>query len=103
MSNELRDLASVDRVIHEPARLLIVAMLSEVESADFVYLLRETGLTRGNLSSHLSRLEEAGYIKIEKGYRGKVPQTTCSLTEAGRAAFAGYREQMKRAIDSMGE
>lgn len=103
MSNELRDLASVDRVIHEPARLLIVAMLSEVESADFVYLLRETGLTRGNLSSHLSRLEEAGYIKIEKGYRGKVPQTTCSLTEAGRAAFVGYREQMKRAIDSMGE
>lgn len=103
MANELHRLANVDRVIHEPARLLITALLYEVESADFVYLLRETGLTRGNLSAHLSRLEEAGYIKIEKGYRGKVPQTTCSLTEAGRAAFRGYREQMKRAIDSMGD
>jgi DNA-binding MarR family transcriptional regulator len=103
MLNDLRDLADVDRIIHEPSRMIIVAMLYAVESADFVYLLRETGLTRGNLSSHLSRLEEAGYIKIEKGYRGKVPQTTCSLTEAGRAAFEAYREQMKRAIDSMGE
>lgn len=103
MADDLRDLANVDRVIHEPARLLIAALLYVVESADFVYLLRETGLTRGNLSSHLSRLEEAGYIEIEKGYRGKVPQTTCSLTEAGRAAFVDYREQMKRAIGSIGE
>ncbi len=103
MANDLRDLANVDRVIHEPARLLIVAILYSVESADFTYLLRETGLTRGNLSAHLTRLEEAGYLKIEKGFRGRVPQTTCSLTEAGRAAFRGYREHMKRAVDSMPE
>ncbi len=101
MANDLRDLANVDRIIHEPARTLITAILYSVESADFVYLLRETGLTKGNLSAHLSRLEEAGYIKIEKGFRGKVPQTTCSLTEAGRAAFRGYHDQLKRAVDSM--
>lgn len=102
MADSLRDLAGIDRIIHEPARTLIMAILYAAESADFTYLLRETGLTKGNLSGHLSRLEEAGYVKIEKGYRGKVPQTTCSLTEAGRAAFDGYREQMKRALDSMG-
>ncbi|HOR01043.1 MAG TPA: transcriptional regulator [Anaerolineae bacterium] len=101
MANSLRDLAGIDRIIHEPARTLIMAILYAVESADFTYLLRETGLTKGNLSAHLARLEEAGYIKIEKGFRGKVPQTTCSLTKAGRAAFEGYRAQMKRAIDSM--
>lgn len=102
MAHDIKDIAGVDRIIHEPARTLITAILYAVESADFTYLLRETGLTKGNLSAHLARLEEAGYVKIEKGYRGKVPQTTCSLTEAGRAAFRQYREQMKRALDSMG-
>ncbi len=102
MAHDIKDIAGVDRIIHEPARTLITAILYAVESADFTYLLRETGLTKGNLSAHLARLEEAGYVKIEKGYRGKVTQTTCSLTEAGRAAFRHYREQMKRALDSMG-
>ncbi len=103
MASDLRNLANVDRLIHEPARLLIMAILSAVESADFLYLLRETGLTKGNLSAHLVRLEEAGYVKIEKGFRGKVPQTTCSLTAAGRAAFRDYRVRMKRAVDSLPE
>jgi DNA-binding MarR family transcriptional regulator len=101
MTASLRDLAHIDRIIHEPARLLIMARFYGVESADFVYLLHETGLTRGNLSAHLSRLEEAGYIKIEKGFRGKVPQTTYSLTEAGRAAFRAYRDRLKRAMAEM--
>ena len=74
MNNDLRTLTNVDRVIHEPARLMIVAILYAVDSADFLYLLRETGLTKGNLSAHLSRLEEAGYIEIEKRFRGKIPQ-----------------------------
>lgn len=101
MTDDLRELANVDRIIHEPARLLIVAMLSSVESADFTYLLRETGLTRGNLSAHLSRLEEAGYLQIDKSFRGKVPLTTCSLTEAGHKAFRTYRRRIKRAVNGI--
>lgn len=103
MANDLRDMAGVNRLIHEPARLIIMAILYAADSADFLYLLRETGLTKGNLSAHLSKLEEAGYVKIEKTYRGKVPQTVCSLTGAGRSAFQSYRERLKRAVDSMPE
>lgn len=103
MANDLRGLASVDRIIHEPARLIIVAILYAAESADFLYLLRETGLTKGNLSAHLARLEEAGYVKIEKTFRGKVPQTICSLSELGRRAFRDYRARLKRVVDSMPE
>lgn len=103
MAHDLRDLAEVDRLIHEPARLVIVAMLYAVESADFTFLLRETSLTKGNLSSHLARLEEAGYVKIDKSFRGKVPQTVCSLTAAGRAAFRAYRARLKRAVEVMPE
>ena len=100
---DLRALADVNRVIHEPARLVIVTILYTVESADFLYLVRETGLTKGNLGSHLAKLEEAGYVKIEKTYRGKVPQTLCSLTEDGRAAFREYREHVRRAIGTLPE
>ncbi len=96
---DLRSLTEVDRVIHEPARLLIVTILFAVESADFTYLLRETGLTKGNLSAHLTRLESAGYVEIEKSFRGKVPQTVCRLTKAGRQAFETYRAQMRQIVD----
>jgi DNA-binding transcriptional ArsR family regulator len=84
----------VDRLIHEPARLMITTILHAVESADFLYLKRETGLTRGNLSSHLSKLEEAGYIEINKTFKGKLPLTICRLTDLGREAYAAYRAQM---------
>lgn len=103
MSEGFRDLAGVDRVIHEPARLVILALLYPLESADFLYLLRETGLTKGNLSAHLSKLEEAGYLSVQKGFRGKIPQTTYSLTEEGRAAFRDYRARLKRVVDSLPE
>lgn len=96
--SETQPLFDVDRVIHEPARLLIVTILSTALTADFLYLLNETGLTKGNLSTHLSRLEEAGYVKIEKTYRGKVPQTLCQLTEEGRKSFKAYRKQMKKIL-----
>ncbi len=102
VKENIRDVVNVDRVIHEPARLLIVALLSAAASADFLYLLCETGLTKGNLSSHLSRLEEAGYISIEKKFRGKVPQTICRLTKKGRRAFQEYRKRLKNAIGSTG-
>jgi DNA-binding MarR family transcriptional regulator len=94
----LRDLADLDRVIHEPARLTIVSLLFLSKEAGFLYLQRETRLTKGNLSSHLARLEEARYVRIEKTYRGKLPLTLCSLTEAGRKAFENYRKTVKRAL-----
>ena len=92
---DLRALTELDRVIHEPARLLIVSILAAVEKADFVFLQRESGLTKGNLSAHLSRLEEAGYVKIEKTFKGKLPLTICSLTKAGRTALEEYRRRMR--------
>ena len=98
-TSNLQDVIGVDRLIHEPARLVIVAILFAVEQADFLYLLHETGLTKGNLSSHLSKLEDAGYIAVEKTYDGKIPRTTCQLTDAGRAAFGEYREHLKTFID----
>lgn len=85
-------IGEVDRVIHEPARLRIVALLHAVKEADFLWLLGESGLTKGNLSSHLSKLEEAGYVEVEKTFRGKVPLTLLRLTRPGRAAFGAYRK-----------
>ncbi len=90
---------SIDRIIHEPARLMIVAILDTVESADFLYLLRATELTKGNLSSHLSRLEDAEYVCIEKKFEGKMPRTICYLTDNGRQAFETYKEQMEAAMN----
>lgn len=92
-------LQGVDRLIHEPSRSVILAVLSAVQSADFLYLLRETGLTKGNLTVHLSKLEAAGYIKIEKTYRGKLPLTLCSLTQEGKQAFDSYRNQLREFLE----
>jgi len=93
--SERSEIAALDRVIHEPARLAILSILYAASEADFLYLLRETGLTKGNLSAHLSRLENAGYIEIEKGYVGKLPQTICRLSENGHKAFEAYRHQLQ--------
>lgn len=101
MSNDLPNIGDIDRLIHEPARLIIVGILSAVESADFLYLQREAGLSKGNLSSHLSKLEEAGYVEIEKTYRGKIPLTICRLSETGRHAFEEYRNQLKHFVDNL--
>ncbi len=98
MNDRMRSLSTLDRVIHEPGRLMIVALLSAVEQADFLFLQTETAMNKGTLSSHLSRLEEAGYVEITKAFRGKVPQTMLRLTEAGRQAFAAYRKSLKSAI-----
>jgi len=90
------ELPRLDRVIHSPARLKIVALLYGLKEADFLYLLRQTGLTKGNLSTHLYKLEDAEYIEIEKTYQGKIPLTLCRLTKIGRKAFEDYREQLNR-------
>jgi DNA-binding MarR family transcriptional regulator len=97
------DIAALDRLIHEPARLMVMTILATVESADFVYLARETGLTVGNLGAHLARLEGAGYISIAKTYRGKVPRTVCSLTGAGTTAYRTYREALRRTAHGLPE
>lgn len=91
--------SQLDRLVHEPARLKILAYLYVVKSADFVFLLSRTGLTWGNLSSHMSKLEEAGYIEVEKEIKDKRPHTMLSLTEEGRAAFEGYRQDMLQLLD----
>lgn len=98
MNEQIRAIAELDRVIHEPGRLAIVALLAAVEECDFLYLMQETELSKGNLSSHLAKLEEAGYVEIEKTYRGKVPRTLLRLTAAGRKAFEGYRSALNAAL-----
>lgn len=103
MSEELRKFTEVDRIIHEPARLLIVSILYTVEKVDFLYLLHETGLTKGNLSAHLSKLESAGYIQIEKTFRGKIPQTLIALQPNGRGAFEAYRKQLAQVAQKINE
>jgi DNA-binding MarR family transcriptional regulator len=91
----------VDRILHEPARLMITTILYTAEEADFLFLLQQTGLTKGNLSAHLSKLEKEGYVEIEKTYRGKVPQTLCRLTETGQKAFEVYRRQLNKILKEM--
>jgi len=83
-----------DRLIHEPARLVLMSNLYIVDEADFVFLTRQTGLTAGNISSHMTRLETAGYVTITKTFAGKRPRTTYALTETGRAAFTRYRQHV---------
>src|SRR5512138_3582961 len=95
MDDAVRSVTELDRLIHEPARLLIVTILATVATADFLFLQRETGLTKGNLSAHLARLEEAGYVKIEKTFKGKLPLTVCKLTAPGKKALSQYRQQLQ--------
>ena len=98
---QLHPLADIDRMIHAPARLMVLTYLYVVESADFVFLINQTGLTWGNLSTHLSKLEEAGYVAIEKTFRGKKPQTMIRLTGQGRAAFREYKKSMQQVLDDL--
>jgi DNA-binding MarR family transcriptional regulator len=100
---ELHPLASIDTVIHAPARLMILTYLYVVESADYVFLMRLTGLTWGNLATHLNKLEQAGYVEAQKSFKGKKPQTTLSLTEQGRKAFRAYKESMQQVLNDLPE
>ena len=100
---EIPPISKIDKVIHEPARLRVMAYLFVVESADFLFLQRQTGLTWGNLSSHLSKLEAAGYVAIEKEFLAKKPHTTLHLTDKGRTAFQEYRQSMKQVFEGLPE
>ena len=100
-SPELHPLAEIDQVIHASARLMVLTYLYVVESADYVFLTRMTGLSWGNLSTHMSKLEEAGYIEMLKGFKGKKPHTKIQLTEQGRAAFREYKKNMQQVLDDL--
>ena len=90
-----------DRLIHAPSRLAVLAVLNAVEEADFHFLLQQTGLTRGNLSSHTGKLETAGYVEIEKAFVGKVPRTVYRLTAQGQDALTAYRDHMAGVLEAM--
>jgi DNA-binding MarR family transcriptional regulator len=97
----IRSLIDVDPVIHAPARLTMLTYLYVVESADFTFLKNMTGLTWGNLSTHLSKLEAAGYVTLDKTFQGKKPHTMVRLTEEGRAAFRTYKASMQQVLDDL--
>jgi len=99
--SDLSALANLDRLVHEPARLAILALLYVVESADFTFLMNQTGLTWGNLSTHMSKLEEAGYLEVEKSFKGRRPNTTLRLTLQGRKAFQEYARKMKQFLGDL--
>lgn len=95
MSAPFEEVAALDRLVHEPARLAILTALSACKGADFVYLQRLAGLSKGNLSSHLSKLEEAGLVSIEKGFVGKVPNTHVKITTAGRRSVERHWKRLE--------
>jgi DNA-binding MarR family transcriptional regulator len=99
--DELNAIQNIDKIIHEPARLLLMAHLFVVESADFLFLQRQTGLTWGNISSHLRKLENAGYVSVQKAFIDKKPHTTLKLTDEGRKAFKEYRKNMKQVFEDL--
>jgi DNA-binding transcriptional ArsR family regulator len=90
VSTPFERLAELDRLVHEPARLAIMSALSACESADFLYLRRITGLSKGNLSSHLARLEDAGLVTVTKDFVGRIPRTNAALTPEGRDRLAAH-------------
>jgi len=99
--NELHPLADLDRTIHSPARLMVMTYLYTVESADYIFLQNLTGLTWGNLSTHLSKLEAEGYVEIEKEIIGKKPHSMVHLTAAGRDAFREYKQSMQQILGGL--
>ena len=96
--SDISKVASINKIIHEPGRLAILVYLSKVEYADFLFIQNVTGLTKGNLSAHMSKLEGAGYIEIIKEFIEKKPHTVLKLTPQGQNALYEYRKQMSKII-----
>ena len=101
MTPTLQELATLDRVIHEPARLMIMSLLYAVPEADFLYIQKECGFTQGNLSSHLAKLDESKYVYINKIFKGKYPLTVCTLTDKGRKAFQEYMRKIRNLCEEV--
>ncbi|MDE3089296.1 MAG: transcriptional regulator [Chloroflexota bacterium] len=103
MNQDARDIVALDKVIHEPARLAIMAVLYASDAADFLFLLNSTGLSKGNLSTHVAKLEETGYVQVTKSFKGKIPNTTYALTRQGRTSFARYHKGLSQITKRVGK
>lgn len=103
MPNDDANIQDIDRLIHEPSRLMIMAQLYVIQSADFLFLQRQTQMTPGNLSAHLSKLEDAGYVEITKEFLDRKPHTALALTKKGREAFKQYRRNIKQIAERLPE
>ena len=103
LPNDDTDIQDIDRLIHEPSRLIIMASLYVVQSADFLFLQNQTGMTPGNLSAHLSKLEDAGYVEVTKEFLDRKPHTALALTKRGRTAFKDYRKKVKQFVERLPE
>lgn len=101
LSIDAKAVANLDRALHEPARLAVIACLSAVKEADFVFLQSQIGMTGGNLSSHIKKLEQAGYITIQKSFQDSRPRTTLALNRSGRTAFADYLKTMRELLEQL--
>jgi DNA-binding MarR family transcriptional regulator len=96
-----REISDLDRVIHSPTRLKILLVLMSVDEADFTFISNATDLTRGNLSANLSKLEDAGYVKIEKKFIERVPKTIASITKSGEEALENYSNLLGPILDAL--
>ena len=97
---DFSSISGIDKLIHEPARIAIISLLSVIDEADFQYIMTQTGLTQGNLSSHLSKLENAGYVEIEKSFKGKRPHTVLKLSDSGTKAWEQYLNTLRKFVGS---
>ena len=100
-NGKIETLAGLDPLVHAPARLMVMTYLFVVEKIDYVYLQRVTGLSWGNLSKHLTKLEEAGYLETEKSFQGKKPNTSIQLTEKGRSAYREYKDSIQHVLGDL--
>jgi DNA-binding MarR family transcriptional regulator len=94
----MQTILELDRVIHEPARLVILTVCNSAEEVEFKFLEATTGLSKGNLSSHISKLEQVGYVEVIKAFRKKIPVTSFKITKAGREALAVYWNALRGSI-----
>ena len=101
MSKPPTNLKNIDRLIHEPTRLMIMTQLYVVESADFLFLQNQLQMTPGNLSSHLRKLEKAGYVEIVKEFIERKPHTALKLTKKGRTVFNEYRKNIRKVLEDL--
>jgi len=101
--HKVHPLSGIDPLIHAPARLMLLTQLYVLEAADATFLVNQTGLSWGNFSTHMGKLEQGGYVEVEKSFRGKKPLTMIRLTDDGRRAFQAYRASMQRALGELPE
>ena len=95
MNETVKSFQPLDPLLHSELRLAVMSILLGVPEADFVFLKAQTGATSGNLSVQIDKLQQAGYIEVSKGFKGKMPQTLCRITDRGRDAFAAYVEALR--------